>query len=267
LSFSLLQVFDLTGQRLYQNEWDGHEIFAAPAEDPEAFNARNQDIEAELLLLRKQDRALALEMDENPTKLERDDIREQSREIWHRRDSLQRELNELPLIDDIAQSDFTSYKRRVEVETILREAFLDKHLVVKLIGSSDVRYDEWIIKRRFIISFSQSIVIPPASIGNRQRRCPAYVSRAQFNEWLERFAPDPVAAGELTAEEQCRLWLRTEVDAPKKNMTKLNYLNEAQNLFPQLSKRAFDRQWADVTPKEWKRAGKRPLTNQRIPDK
>jgi hypothetical protein len=61
----------------------------------------------------------------------------------------------------------------------------------------------------------------------------------------------------------CRRWLRVEVAAGRKRLSRDGYLAEAQALFRGLSERSFLRAWEEETPPAWKRRG-RPPTHRRL---
>lgn len=253
--YSLLQAFDLTGQRTFQHEWSGHEAFAAPAQDPSEFEHHRNALEGELARLWRQDRSLRAQIEEDPTQAERELIAAESRKVWAERDALREELNCLPDISDCQYLDFGEWTRRVETEKLLREGLESGELTLHLVSGAHGNYHEWLRDKNFRISFAFSIVVPPRSARRRQRRFPAYISKHELDDWLGRFAADAVLPGEWTPEAKCRAWLAAIAREPKNGRVKADIRLEARTLFPDLSKRAFDRAWGSTAPEAWQKPG------------
>lgn len=251
--YSLLQAFDLTGQRLFQNNWSGHEVFTAPTVNPAAIMDRKEAIERELLELRRQDRRLQAEIEEQElSEAERRDNSREAENIYTKRDALNAERNALPEVGATWTEDHAAFERRMKVEKHLREAFEDGALTLQLLTGYNANYAGWITQRHFYISFGLSVVIPPRSARMNRRRYPAYIDRNKFEIWLYRFRPDAVLAGELNAEEKCRFWLAEQAQRPKGKRNKQDFFLDANRQLPDLTRRAFDRAWADTVPDLWK---------------
>ncbi|WP_116600120.1 hypothetical protein [Primorskyibacter marinus] len=253
--YSLLQAFDLTGQRTFQHEWSGHEAFAAPAQDPSEFEHRRKVLEDALARLWRQDQSLRRQIEDEPTQAERALITAESQNVWAERNSLREELNCLPDISDCQYHDFGEWTRRVEIEKLLREGFKSGDLTLRLVAGAHGDYREWLRDKHFRISFAFSIVVPPRSARRRQRRFPAYIAKHELNDWLARFAADAVVPGERTPEDKCRAWLAAIAHEPTNGRLKADFLLEARSLFPDLSKRAFDRAWGSTAPEAWQKPG------------
>lgn len=254
--YSLLQAFDLTGQRLFQNDWTGHEVFAAPLEDPEAITRRRDEIEQELIKLKRADRRLQAEIEEDAlSEAERRDITEESKKIWAERDALNAERNALPKTSDAWHRDHAGYARRMAVEKTLRDAFEAGELTLHLPTGYHAKYDQWITERHFYMSFGLSVVIPPRSEGIRRHRYPAYIDRDQFEVWLNTAHPKERDADPRGHEEQFRVWLLALVSDGEKPGKKDVIWFDAHDAFPKLSRRAFDRVWKDTVPAHWSKTG------------
>jgi hypothetical protein len=75
------------------------------------------------------------------------------------------------------------------------------------------------------------------------------VARPQF--W---FAQSSYAQEAERAEADCNKWFRIQIKQ-KKRMSKGSYFDEARRQFPGLTRRAFDRVWANTAPEHWRTGG------------
>ena len=64
------------------------------------------------------------------------------------------------------------------------------------------------------------------------------------------------AGSSIRAETACREWLIGKAAAGKKTKSKDALFEEARSLLPTLTRRAFDRAWAQATPPQWRLRGR-----------
>ena len=259
--YTLLHAFDLTGRSMFGKSWEGGEVGAILVEAPDAILERKTSIESRLLRLREEDHRLQLQAEEDVSDVERNAITQDSNRVWDERDTLRKELNSLPVVSDSWIDDVDFFKRRQAVEAELRNAFRTSELTIVLYSGRHVAFENWETEPHFVVSFALSIVVlPPRARGGRgPRRSAGFVRKVELHSWLKRFSENEAMAGELSAEAQCRAWLR-ELAKKKKEKGKADYRDQALQLFSGLSGRKFDSLWAEdsIIPISWKKPG--PVT-------
>ena len=254
--YSLFEAFDRTGRRIFGTDWRGNEAFAQRVDDPQATRAEREAILARL-------RQLAMEAAPHDAMMVVEAGRE-AHEVASRAlapirqevTELRQALHDIPEVSDSWVSDHDAYMRRRRVEDELRQAFSRGDLSLQVGPSGLVAWDSWSRLADFRVYFGLSMVRLPSKYAGRNRRGPAFVPRVAFDAWLDRFERPGPAQGELTPAERLRHWLEDEARRfPVKPRLRDEYWQEAQTLFPGLSRRQFDRVWALTVPDSWKRPG------------
>lgn len=255
---SLLQAFDLTGRRVFGDDWRGDEAFARPTDDPEPAR-RTRDalidrIKALTLEAQPHEAVMALEVENEVYEDASAKLHVIDREI----DRLKRELNALPHLGDAWVIDYQAFERRSRIEAELCDAFAKGDLDLLAGPTELVQWRAWSRLPSFKVYFGLSTVRLPSSHGERTRRRPAFVPKVALALWLERFeAVNTATANALTPEARLQVWLRDKIDRYQpKEFSKRRYRDDALAEIPGLSTRAFERVWGQVVPQSWKSSGR-----------
>lgn len=258
--YPLLEAFDRTGRRMYGNAWRGIEAFARRADDPKATKAERAEIVARIT-------ELSVEAVPHNTVLSLDVSQEEFQAasgalapLYIEERALKEKLTTIPHVTDYWVKDFEAYSRRRKVENELRAAFEKDELKLHLGHSELANVRSWSGHADFRIYFGFSMVRIPFRLNDRQRRSPAFVKKAEFDSWLDRFGPAYNSEAKLTPEARLKAWLQEMVNKNKpKERTKDDYLAQAQAEIPNLSARSFTRVWAVTVPEIWKEKGRPKL--------
>lgn len=254
--YNLFEAFDRTGRRLFSETWRGTEAFARQTDDPSASREERDRLIGRHQVLSQQSaqhwallrHGMAGEVQQaasdalEPINQEMEDIREQ--------------IQRIPEVSDTSIRDHDAYLRRRRVEDELKSAFASGDLPLHVAPNSIVEWRSWSRKEGFRVYFGLSMVRIPAEISSA-RRAPAFVPRADFHTWLNRFEASSAEAGTLTPEAMLKTWLEQQVKLfEPKEKTKDQYLAEARNALPfEVTKRMFEQVWANTVPQSWKASG------------
>lgn len=254
----LLQAFDIAGRHLYGKDWRGDEAFARDTEDPAAVSEERRDLQNRLKALEASAapyRAiLAADADEDEHQLASDALHH----ITHEQHQVKESLATLPHVTGSWLADHGAFTRRKAIEAELFGGFRSGDLSLQVGPREIVQWRSWSREPDFKVLFAMSSVILPRSHAGLRRRGPAFVQRAAFNKWLDRFQGADADIDELTPESQLQVWLRDRVNRFKpKEFSKADYKAKALEDVPGLSKRVFDRIWAETVPDSWKQSGRR----------
>lgn len=253
--YLLLQAFDLTGRKVFGAKWRGDEAFARDAEDPSRVSGERQNVQNRIKTLAAStaphNAILASDADEEEHQAASDALHHINQELGQ----LKERLATLPHLTGAWLADHETFKRRMDIEGKLFEAFLSGDLDLQVGPYEIVQWRNWSRQPDFKVLFSMSCVIVPRSHADQRRRGPAFIERVAFNKWLNRFAGAATETHELTPEGQLEGWLREKVKGPKES-SKAVYKAQALEEIPELSARAFDRIWDNVVPENWKRRGR-----------
>jgi len=253
--YLLLQAFDLTGRKIFGDEWRGDEAFARDTEDPSSVSDERQNVQNRIKTLAAStvphNAILASDADEEEYQASSDALHQINQELGQ----LKERLATLPHLTGAWLADHEAFKRRTDIEAKLFEAFRSGDMDLQVGPNEIVQWRNWSRQPDFKVLFSMSCVIVPRSHAGQRRRGPAFIQRVAFNNWLNRFSGAATETHELTPEAQLEVWLREKIKGPKE-FSKPVYRAFAIEEIPDLSARAFDRVWDNVVPENWKRSGR-----------
>lgn len=255
LFYPLLHVFDETGRAMYGHDWTSWEAWARDYGDPDETRlASKAIIDAINELPAKLAELSQVFVDQS----DHDAVNEQGAKfqaIYTERERLHQSLHELPEISDSWIKDAETFKRRRTVEDTLREAFQAGDLTLLHGPSTVVEWDKWANSTDFRVYYGLSMIRAPKHPHFATRRAPGLIKRTEFDYWIKRFGLDPKGEESLTPSAQCINWLRNEVAKGPKQKAKDAYRLAAMAEISGLSRREFNRCWANETPSNWKASG------------
>jgi hypothetical protein len=253
--YPLLHVFDETGHAMYGRAWTSWEAWARDYGDPDATRlARKATIDALNELPAKEAELALVVVDQSDFEA----VNEQGAKfqvIYAERKRLKQSLHELPEISDSWIADAEKFQRRCSVENTLREAFRAGDLTLLHGPSTVVEWDKWANSTDFRVYYSLSMIRAPNHPHFATRRAPGLIKRTEFDQWIKRFGIKPEGEESLTPGAQCINWLREEVAEGPKQKTKDAYRIAAMAKIYGLTRREFNRCWANETPANWKASG------------
>jgi hypothetical protein len=255
LFYPLLHVFDETGRAMYGQDWTSWEAWARDYGDPDETRLARKGIIAALNELPAKLAELAqVVVDQSDYEA----VNEQGAKyqaIYAERERLKQSLHELPEISDSWIADSEKFQRRCSVENTLREAFQAGELTLLHGPSTVVEWDKWANSTDFRVYYGLSMIRAPKNPHFATRRAPGLIKRTEFDQWIKQFGVDPEGEGSLTPSAQCINWLRSEIAKGPKQKTKDAYRIVAMAEIFGLTRREFDRCWANETPSDWKASG------------
>ncbi len=254
--YLLLEAYDLLGRRLYGRTWTGTEITARPLRPPEEIAAEHEALTRRIEAL---DARLA-ELSAEQMRLVQEDAladNERKREaLLHQRQELTTRLERLPTADAQYRDKHDAFRRRVETETRLITALAEGELAAVIGFQLELPRHVWRGERGFKYYLDLSLAVVPRTM-SAKRHDSVLLRTDAFDAWIETISP--VVTGDpdlLPAEAMCIRYLRDVVKKGPKEHPKPAYLEEALALIPDLSRRQFNRLWAQEVPQNWKRSGR-----------
>ncbi|WP_208347866.1 hypothetical protein [Pseudaestuariivita rosea] len=255
LFYPLLHAFDETGRAMFRSEWTSWEAWARDYGDPDETRQKRRAIFDALNVLVGRENALTQVFVDQSDKEAAAIQNHKFQAIYKEQERLKLELHELPQVQDNWIKDHKAFQRRSRVEAELRDAFKQGELTLLFGPSTIVDWKRWANSTDFRVYFCLSMIRAPKNQLFGTRRAAALINRVEFDEWIKRFGVVPEGDGGLTAKAQCTNRLRAEVAKGQKRKTKDQYRAEMMDQIPGLSRRQFDRCWADETPDSWKVSG------------
>lgn len=254
--YFLLHAFDRLGRYLFGESWTGQEFKSRSLPTPDEVAADRAPLEAhrEELdgRLRRIDEALSraiLQADIDRLKGERAALILEQTEVRSR-------LFAMPSATDGYRLDWEDFSRRQRTEHILLDALQTGRINAQFAEGQIIDWSGLHRDREFKVYLALSQVKAPR-LRSPIRRGAALIRRNAFDEWLKGILPiHPGAIASLSPEEQCRAWIVGLGNSGQKPKPKPELWEEAQGLFPGLSKKAFERLWAQHAPDSWRRKGR-----------
>ena len=248
---SLREAYEGTGRAIFGDVWRATKAGADEPFDPSPIIERRGKVERRLAEIRNRGKELDLDIID-ASDGERDDIVRESKQLFVEGDRLRAELLEIPKPREISETEQAMFDRRMHVEKQLWRAFRAGALTLRADVTSYVDIAALEGRAGFSVSFEFSLIRRPAR-ATRRRHAVASVDRQGLDAWL-RLNFEESGNMRSTPEGLCLNWLQAEVRRPKLG-TKSDYFHRAQESFPELSRRAFDRAWDVTAPSSWKQSG------------
>lgn len=266
--YYLLQAFDRLGRHLFGEEWTGQEFQARPTRKPEAVAAEAAPIEARLAEIQKAQNALT-EAKRRTTNA--DEVARLADELerleMERREDLA-SLQQIAQTIESAHRDWPAFSRHSRTYDTLFSALRSERLQAEAVDGMQIEWPVWEQEPGFVCYLNLSLV-HVARYRSSARRMSVIIRKEAFETW--RKTVDPInekALAEIPPEQRCRAWLPGFMAAQTLPVPKPDVRAEAQQLFPGLSTRAFDRVWSDTAPKDRRRGGRpKASRNHRTPSK
>jgi phosphoglycerate-specific signal transduction histidine kinase len=258
--YLLYEAFELTGRRLFGNDWNGYELGKSPVPSPEELARARlpyleayQQIEAELSDIDKQ----------VARSLSASEIEELNERRIAAQDRLQQATSALNSHPEPTESTawlYETYQRKVVTETTLIEAIKRGTITVNNGRNWTINNLLW-SHPHFGYDIELSVVRLPRFSGMRRFQ-PAWLEERQFDSWLLTLEPLTESARTLLSRlDQCRLFLDQQVAAGGQAKSKKAYLAEAQDKIKGLTAVDFNEAWKDRVP-DWTAGGRRKWPEQ-----
>jgi hypothetical protein len=277
--YSLLQAFDLIGRRIFGDDWTGSEAWTRRSDDPAVTMKERAAVGRELAEIEQQIAALGIQINYPENESQKAEAQAKYQELSDLRRTGEDRYRHFPVEYDTWIADHAAYARRSQVEDIIMGAFSSRELDLVFGAGQVLPWEDWrhrpgfkvyinlslirmpdrYISRHGIVQSDRDSTVSPSNPYREPGRYVAFVKAETFNDWLGKFAPNPDSPGSLAPEAQCRSMIKEMVlmnhnSVPKKE----DCWQECKRRIPKLSERAFNRQWADLTPDDWKAGGRRP---------
>lgn len=253
--YSLLEVFERTGQLMFRDTWTGREIWSKPVDDPNPVNVERDRLSENLataLALQTQLNSISQEHlnNEAKTKLQTSYASNYTEIV-----DLNRNLTKLPQISDSYIADYELFSRREAVEQELWEAFIDKSLTAELRNSILADWTSWSRDPSFKVHYCLSMIIVPHNQMIAFRRSPAFVQQKAYHLWAERFGSGVYDDEQYAPKQRARSWLLEQVNkSGSKPYEKSQFIEEMISKFG-TPKREANRVWQEVVPESWSKPG------------
>ncbi|MCK0097619.1 hypothetical protein MWU60_18735 [Yoonia sp. F2084L] len=171
-----------------------------------------------------------------------------------------------------------NYVRRSQIEGLMLDAFSTGALQIYYGGGVAVPWEDWRLRSAFKVYINLSLVrlprserlsrgivqsdrdsaITPANPIREPNRLAAFVSMAEFNDWVLKYSSDPQNVGALEPKARCEAMIADMVQSNGDDIPrKADCWQDCKTAIPDLSKRQFLRTWAEKTPESWQRAGRK----------
>lgn len=276
--YSLLQAFDLTGRRIFGDDWTGTEAWTRQSDDPAISIAARATIAQEIVDLSRSMAELSAQVNypANPEQKEGAQTRyielsKQRREAEHRHRHFAGDY-------DNWIADHAAFVRKSKVEELIMGAFASGDLEMLYREGAVVPLQDWRLRGAFRVYLNLSLIRVPRNMRSGQgivqsdrdstitqdnryhepSRYAAFVSADEFHTWVQRYGDGPDVPGTLVPAEQCRILLNRMIDsAPNAVLKKPDCWQACKEKIPELTKRGFDKIWAMEAPDNWQRGGRR----------
>lgn len=141
--YLLLQAFDLTGRKIFGDEWRGDEAFARDSEDPASVSGERRNIQDRIKTLAASavphNAILASHADDEECQKASDALHHINQELGQ----LKERLAMLPDVTGAWLADHVAFKRRRDIEGKLFEAFRSGDLDLQVGPHEIVQWRSW----------------------------------------------------------------------------------------------------------------------------
>lgn len=276
-NISILQALDEVGRAMFPESWTGSEPWSFPCDDPKALKKEKSEVAQRVREFSAVVHSIQSEINSPENETAKSEA--QKRFAFAHQDLKKEEdrYQHFPISFDSWDFAFDSFRRRLDAESRLLEAFGSGQIGINYQGGVDVHWDAWRLQKGFKVYFNLAMIRVPhhyrsnpivstdldatVSPENPRRepiRHSAFVQRNEFEAWLYSHEWAAHADQRLQPEERCRLMLEKIVSQTPvgKKKTRDDYLREIQSKIPGFSERGFLQVWRQVVPPSWQQAGR-----------
>jgi hypothetical protein len=255
-TFTLSDTIEHIGRRLFAHEWTGFEYRHDAQLSRAELTAKRSPLEARKKSFEDELVTLQTELNRSVKAKEIEDIKRRILDAQSRHGKLNDELNHaIPVPNDKQLVAFKAHERRKHAEGTLLNAIREGKLIVHDGHGRELNPSVW-TNPHCRHSIELSIVIN-SKASSEPRRQAARIDQGLVKDWLQTLDPIVKILGMEPADDRLRNYLKQRVGAARGSCheTKAFYRKEASHSISGMSKRLFERIWAEVVPKEWQQPG------------